>query len=60
MDDEEIVGLYITPWVYITIICKPMAIIDKWEQEHMELLERIAPAEFNILHYGAIAELKKK
>ena len=34
--------------------------IAKWEQEHMELLERIAPAEFNILHYGAIAELKKK
>lgn len=37
-----------------------MEIIAKWEQEHMELLERIAPAEFNILHYGAIAELKKK
>ncbi len=30
-----------------------------WEQEHMELLSKIAPAEFNILHYGAIAELKK-
>lgn len=31
-----------------------------WEQEHMKLLAEIAPAEFNILHYGAIAELKKK
>ena len=30
-----------------------------WEQEHMELLLSIAPAEFDILHYGAIAELKK-
>lgn len=29
-----------------------------WEQEHMELLERIAPVEFDILHYGALAELK--
>ena len=30
------------------------------EQEHRELLERIAPNEFDILHYGAIAELKKQ
>lgn len=29
-----------------------------WEREHMELLKEIAPAEFDILHYGAIAELK--
>lgn len=29
-----------------------------WEQEHMKLLAQIAPAEFDILHYGAIAELK--
>lgn len=34
--------------------------IAAWEQEHMKLLAEIAPAEFNILHYGAIAELKKK
>ncbi len=31
-----------------------------WEQAHTELLAKIAPAEFNILHYGALAELKKK
>ncbi|MDO4275015.1 MAG: methyltransferase domain-containing protein [Eubacteriales bacterium] len=31
-----------------------------WEQEHMKLLTEIAPAQFNILHYGAIAELKKR
>ena len=31
-----------------------------WEQEHMKLLSEIAPDEFDVLHYGAIAELKKK
>lgn len=31
-----------------------------WEQEHKLLLERIAPDEFDILHYAAIAQLKKK
>lgn len=29
-----------------------------WEQEHLKLLREIAPAEFDVLHYGAIAELK--
>ena len=33
--------------------------IASWEKEHMELLERIAPEEFDIIHYAAIAELKK-
>lgn len=33
--------------------------ISQWEEEHIRLLERIAPEEFDILHYGAIAELKK-
>ncbi len=32
--------------------------ISMWEQEHMALLEQIAPNEFDILHYAAIAELK--
>ena len=31
-----------------------------WEQEHIQLLEKIAPNEFDVLHYAAIAELKKK
>lgn len=31
-----------------------------WEEEHKQLLETIAPNEFDVLHYGAIAELKKK
>lgn len=31
-----------------------------WEKEHKKLLAGIAPAEFEVLHYGAIAELKKK
>lgn len=30
-----------------------------WEQEHRQLLEEIAPKEFDILHYGAVAELRK-
>ncbi len=34
--------------------------IRMWEEEHRKLLSEIAPAEFEILHYGAIAELKKK
>ena len=31
--------------------------IDLWEKEHMDLLARIAPPAFEVLHYGAIAEL---
>ena len=34
--------------------------IQSWEKEHLELLEKIAPEEFEIMHYAAIAELKKK
>lgn len=30
----------------------------RWEQEHRELLLQIAPDEFDVLHYGAIAELR--
>lgn len=33
--------------------------IAMWEQEHRELLNRIAPEKFDILHYGALAELRK-
>lgn len=31
-----------------------------WEKEHMELLNKIAPAEFDVLHYAAMAELRLK
>lgn len=34
--------------------------IMNWEREHKMLLKEIAPNEFDILHYAAIAELKKK
>ena len=34
--------------------------LEKWEGEHIALLERIAPAEFEVLHYAALAVLKKK
>ena len=34
--------------------------ISSWEEEHKKLLENIAPEEFDILHYAAIAVLQKK
>lgn len=34
--------------------------INKWEQEHMEMLERIALQEFDVLHYVAMAELTRR
>lgn len=34
--------------------------VSAWEQEHLKLLAEMAPAEFHILHYGAIAQLKVK
>ncbi len=32
--------------------------VEAWEREHIKLLSEIAPDEFDILHYGAISELK--
>ena len=32
----------------------------EWEREHLKLLRENAPEEFDILHYAAVAELKKK
>ena len=34
--------------------------IAEWEKEHKKLLEKIAPQEFDVLHYAAMAELKRK
>ena len=34
--------------------------ISAWEQEHLKLLSKIAPKEFDVLHYAALAELKVK
>lgn len=34
--------------------------INKWEAEHRQLLQRIAPAKFYIKHYVAMLELKLK
>ena len=31
----------------------------KWDREHTELLDRIAPEQFDVLHYAALAVLKK-
>ena len=31
-----------------------------WDKEHRELLDRIAPEEFEVLHYAALLELKKR
>lgn len=33
--------------------------IAAWEKEHMQMLETIAPEEFYIKHYAALAQLKK-
>lgn len=32
----------------------------KWDKEHRKLLDEIAPEEFEVLHYAALAVLKKK
>ena len=32
----------------------------KWEKEHVELLEQIAPEEFEVLHYAAMVEMRKR
>jgi hypothetical protein len=34
--------------------------IELWENEHKNLLLKIAPPEFDVLHYAAIAELTVK
>ena len=34
--------------------------LSRWDREHRELLERIAPERFEILHYAALAVLKKR
>lgn len=34
--------------------------LEQWEQEHWEMLCRIAPAQFTVRHYAALAELEKK
>ncbi len=36
-----------------------VAEIEKWEQEHIAMLERIAPNKFEISHYVALVELNK-
>ena len=34
--------------------------IEKFEKEHIKMLETIAPEKFEILHYAAVTILKKK
>lgn len=34
--------------------------IADWEREHLQMLDRLAPEEFDVLHYAALAELGKK
>ena len=34
--------------------------LEKWDEEHRELLDEIAPEQFEVLHYAALAVLKKK
>ena len=32
----------------------------KWDEEHRKLLDEIAPEQFDVSHYAALAVLKKK
>jgi hypothetical protein len=32
----------------------------KWDEEHRKLLDEIAPEQFDVLHYAALAVLRKK
>ena len=32
----------------------------RWDKEHRELLDRIAPEQFEVKHYAALAVLKKR
>ena len=34
--------------------------IKSWEKEHIDLLNKTTPSDFDVLHYAAIAELKKR
>ena len=34
--------------------------LDKWDREHRKLLNRIAPDQFEVLHYAAFALMRKK
>ncbi len=34
--------------------------LDKWDREHRELLESIAPARLEVLHYAALAVLRRR
>ena len=34
--------------------------LEEWEAEHRRLLEQIAPEKFEVKHYAAMLELKKK
>ena len=33
--------------------------LERWDKEHRELLDKIAPEQFEILHYAAITVLRK-
>lgn len=34
--------------------------IERWEREHTQMLEQIAPPRFEVLHHAAVAELRKR
>lgn len=54
---EKLVLKYNPAWSGASLVEEEVRL---WEQEHMELLAKIAPSEFDVLHYGAIAELKAR
>ena len=34
--------------------------LGKWDMEHRNLMDRIAPEQFEVLHYAALALMRKK
>lgn len=38
----------------------PAEKIENWEREHLRKLRENAPEEFDVLHFAAMAELRKK
>ena len=34
--------------------------IENWERKHLRMLRENAPEEFDVLHFAAMAELRKK
>lgn len=48
---------YGAEWTGVDISENQITELEQWDKEHKKLLSQIAPEEFDILHYAALAEL---